>query len=417
MRLICPNCGAQYEVPESVIPETGRDVQCSSCGHTWFQRHPDQDSPASDAAEAADPDDLWDEADDTEDDSLFDEDEEDAPAQQPAPQAATRSEPEPPAPAAPAAKAPSPAQPIEDEDEADEEWQGFPTDPGLTDSPRAGDRLIPDPEDPVSRLPEVEEDDYEEDPARDLPMPRRGLDTSVADLLREEAEREARARAAERGPGLESQPDLGLDSAAAPNPAPAPSTDAAALRRQEDARQRMADLRSPDPVTPQPAAARASATPPAAPPAAPQTPPQTTPAAAQPQRPSTSQDDQIAAAVAESRRGLLPDIEEINSSLRSTSDRRPARADDHDTPGQSPATADEAAAARRGFSRGFSVTFLIAMLLLALYIFAPALTDAVPALAPAVSAYVAVVDQLRLLLDAQVQNLSRWLAEIAGSTG
>ena len=38
MRMICPNCGAQYEVDANVIPETGRDVQCSNCGHTWFQR-------------------------------------------------------------------------------------------------------------------------------------------------------------------------------------------------------------------------------------------------------------------------------------------------------------------------------------------------------------------------------------------
>ncbi|MCY1128681.1 zinc-ribbon domain-containing protein [Frigidibacter sp. RF13] len=37
MRLICPNCNAQYEVDEAAIPEAGRDVQCSSCGHTWFQ--------------------------------------------------------------------------------------------------------------------------------------------------------------------------------------------------------------------------------------------------------------------------------------------------------------------------------------------------------------------------------------------
>ncbi|MCB2124584.1 MAG: zinc-ribbon domain-containing protein, partial [Rhodobacteraceae bacterium] len=29
MRLICPSCGAQYEVDESVIPDGGRDVQCS----------------------------------------------------------------------------------------------------------------------------------------------------------------------------------------------------------------------------------------------------------------------------------------------------------------------------------------------------------------------------------------------------
>ena len=41
MRLTCPNCGAQYEVPAEVIPESGRDVQCSNCGDTWFQTHPD----------------------------------------------------------------------------------------------------------------------------------------------------------------------------------------------------------------------------------------------------------------------------------------------------------------------------------------------------------------------------------------
>jgi predicted Zn finger-like uncharacterized protein len=37
MRLICPNCGAQYEVDSSMIPDEGRDVQCSACGHTWYQ--------------------------------------------------------------------------------------------------------------------------------------------------------------------------------------------------------------------------------------------------------------------------------------------------------------------------------------------------------------------------------------------
>ncbi|GHF38025.1 zinc-ribbon domain-containing protein [Seohaeicola zhoushanensis] len=41
MRITCPNCGAQYEVPDEVIPTEGRDVQCSNCGDTWFQTHPD----------------------------------------------------------------------------------------------------------------------------------------------------------------------------------------------------------------------------------------------------------------------------------------------------------------------------------------------------------------------------------------
>jgi len=44
MRLICPNCGAQYEVDGTVIPDSGRDVQCSNCGHTWFQRKTAQEA-------------------------------------------------------------------------------------------------------------------------------------------------------------------------------------------------------------------------------------------------------------------------------------------------------------------------------------------------------------------------------------
>jgi predicted Zn finger-like uncharacterized protein len=41
MRLQCPNCDAEYEVDTSAIPFEGRDVQCSNCGHGWFQSHPD----------------------------------------------------------------------------------------------------------------------------------------------------------------------------------------------------------------------------------------------------------------------------------------------------------------------------------------------------------------------------------------
>jgi len=37
MRLICPNCDAQYNVAFDAIPPGGRDVQCSSCAHTWYQ--------------------------------------------------------------------------------------------------------------------------------------------------------------------------------------------------------------------------------------------------------------------------------------------------------------------------------------------------------------------------------------------
>ncbi len=49
MRLVCPNCGAQYEVDDRVIPEAGRDVQCSACGHAWFQM-PQGHEPATEGA-------------------------------------------------------------------------------------------------------------------------------------------------------------------------------------------------------------------------------------------------------------------------------------------------------------------------------------------------------------------------------
>ncbi|MBC7131906.1 MAG: zinc-ribbon domain-containing protein [Roseovarius sp.] len=41
MRLTCPKCTARYEVPDTAIPTEGREVQCSDCGTTWFQPHPD----------------------------------------------------------------------------------------------------------------------------------------------------------------------------------------------------------------------------------------------------------------------------------------------------------------------------------------------------------------------------------------
>lgn len=41
MRLTCPNCGAQYEIPDKVIPPQGRDLQCSNCDNSWFFANPD----------------------------------------------------------------------------------------------------------------------------------------------------------------------------------------------------------------------------------------------------------------------------------------------------------------------------------------------------------------------------------------
>lgn len=40
MRLKCPSCGAEYEIDAAAIPDEGREVQCSACGHDWFQYAP-----------------------------------------------------------------------------------------------------------------------------------------------------------------------------------------------------------------------------------------------------------------------------------------------------------------------------------------------------------------------------------------
>ena len=37
MLLVCPKCVAQYEVDDQAIPENGREVQCANCEHIWFQ--------------------------------------------------------------------------------------------------------------------------------------------------------------------------------------------------------------------------------------------------------------------------------------------------------------------------------------------------------------------------------------------
>ena len=49
MRLVCPNCDAEYEVDDAAIPRSGRDVQCSNCGHAWFQFHPEAEPAAYEA--------------------------------------------------------------------------------------------------------------------------------------------------------------------------------------------------------------------------------------------------------------------------------------------------------------------------------------------------------------------------------
>ena len=276
MRLICPNCGAQYEVADDVIPPTGRDVQCSNCGHTWFEM-----PGASEAAEAEE---------------------------------MTR--------AAPTAKQAPPAESVAE--------------------PVAEPDAEPEPE------PEPGPEAVEQTPVPDAApaaAARSAISPQIAGILREEAAREEAARRAETAPALESQPDLGLEQSFDPED-----------QRAEEARRRMARLRG------EPA-----------------------PAIGAPMTPA-----------ANARRELLPDIEQINSTLRATSDRPTAM------PPETFIVQDQR---RGGFGTGFVTVLLLAAAFAAIYAFAPRIAAAVPQAEPVLTRYVALVDEGRLWLDLKMQTI------------
>jgi predicted Zn finger-like uncharacterized protein len=287
MRLICPSCGAQYEVDESVIPDGGRDVQCSNCGHAWFQLSAKQlEAEADEAERKAAADDV-------------------ATTEEASSRAADTS---------------PPAAPDETPPEPSGAWAERTEEPGEpADQPGPPERT------------------------------RRTLDDAVRNVLREEAQRETRARIAE-GTSVETQPDLGL--AAAIGATAATTGGRTAEPQDQDAKSR-----------------------------------------------GEAHDfDDDALISRASRRELLPDIEEINSTLRATSER-----------GNEAAALDapETLARRRsGFRMGFSTAILVAAILLGLYVLAPMLAESVPALEPVLTAYVTAVDAGRTWLDDRMRSLT-----------
>jgi predicted Zn finger-like uncharacterized protein len=293
MRLICRNCDAQYEVDDAAIPPYGRDVQCSGCGHAWFQMRADA-----------------------------------VPQLRPGVSA--------------------PVDPV-GPDLAAAVW----SDPGVLtkDDPAHTEPLTDEGPPPV--LPEAQED---------AGLRRRGLDDTVLEVLREEAAREAAVRRAEAPPPIEVQTDLGL----APPPPPPLLSPSVFLA----ARERFADLSvSPDELT--------------------------------------SEDDMQP--LPASRRELFPDIEEINSTLRASSE---PRGDESEAETETYVEAD-----RRGFRTGFVMIILIAVLLSLLYAMAPRIVAAVPASESAMQAYVDGVDWARLGVDAALQSAIRSLRSLSGLDG
>lgn len=288
MRLICPNCDAEYEVEDSAIPDTGRDVQCSNCGHAWFQLPPEIELALEQEEE------LFGQA---------------------------------------AAEASPPAVPVDAVSAATSASA-----PAAAQTPVAGPTAEP---------------------------PRRTLDENLMAILREEAEREAAARRSE-GSVIETQPDLGLAAPPAPAPSPPPpaATGAAPAAALAGAARRIAEMQGKDPDAPPP-------------------------------RPAA-------------RRDLLPDIEEINSSLKGSD--APANLPE-------PGPAGSAVDHQRSFRSGFALSLFLAVVLLAAYVAAPQIKAQIPAVADSLDAYVAGVDGLRLRLDGMMRAATDLLRGMAATDG
>jgi|GEM_PF-2162580 len=54
MILNCPNCSAQYTLPDTAFDDGGRDVRCAKCKHQWFASGSDQNVGAQDDATQVD---------------------------------------------------------------------------------------------------------------------------------------------------------------------------------------------------------------------------------------------------------------------------------------------------------------------------------------------------------------------------
>ena len=212
MRLVCPSCDAQYEVDAGLIPASGRDVQCSNCGKTWFQESesamrmraleearaaeaasaPVPGSPAAEEAAAeAEPagrsgDGLGDEA------ARFFE------------RRSARAVPEaPPAPEPEPQAEPAPEPVPEPEPEPEPVAEAAPA--AVTPPP------VPEPEPSAQVAPEPEPEPAPAAESTPLPqLERKPVDPEALSILRAEAEREIAARKAEAQQGIEAQGDLGI---------------------------------------------------------------------------------------------------------------------------------------------------------------------------------------------------------------
>jgi predicted Zn finger-like uncharacterized protein len=210
------------------------------------------------------------------------------------------------------------------------------------------------------RSEEISVEPTSQEPSGEGPM-RRELDPAIRDLLREEREREETLRHGGVAGGIEAQEEMALND---------PATDLNGTEAEEgedeaDA-ETLAALR----------AATAIGT---------------------------------AAAATPSGRDLLPDIEEINSTLRATTDRNAREMDSSDID-----TIEAIPRRRRGFRLGFILIVVLAALAVGAYSFSPEISEAVPQAGPVLETYVGQVDIFRFWLDDLVQGLAERLSSSTG---
>ncbi|WGH79573.1 zinc-ribbon domain-containing protein [Jannaschia ovalis] len=355
MRITCPNCNAQYEVADDLIPAAGRDVQCSNCSSTWFQDgRPRQTTAVEERA-----------------------------IRRPG----------------------RPAPPPEPEPEAEPE--------DAVDAADAADA--------------ADADDVSEAEAFTQPAPGRRpmADDDTRDILRAEREREERLRARARARTEAEDADADMDMSADTGAETGDTSDdddlrshaaaerarmaaAASVARSRD-EQAEATAEEDDSETPEEADAKAGAE------------DETQDAIARALRDAASDEavyDDPAAAGSEAyraeademeedeepspratRRELLPDIEEINSSLRPDERALEAAAARGDS------EADDPVIRRSGFRAGFLGMGALILLAVGGYVFSDMLARAVPALSPQIEAYVGFVDTQRSALEAGAEAL------------
>lgn len=263
MRLVCPNCNARYEVPENVIPKHGRDVECSSCGHTWFENHP-------------------------------------------------------------SAKAETPIQDVALEETY---WEAS-----------DDDELMAALNDPLPQSTNV------------IPNKPK-IDPELAEVLREEVERELSAR---QGAAIESQPDLGLEDSFA-----APVAELQKAKPRHDELDELATLYK-----------------------------------------------QGIKDVPSKRRELLPDIEEINSTLSSGRNRAEHRS--YETKLARPEKKS------RSF-RGFLFGLVMVAAAVAVYVYAADISEMIPQANSTLDTYVTKIDAARVWLEQTAQNAINWLEQQAAN--